>query len=112
METLKPASVAWSEVAPGTVPLAITFTSATRDLTLATSGRVFYTNAAGVRVFWAMTVSGTPTARSATMVHMFTTGDLTEAMVTDGLHLHGLCTINGVEYPDMAEPFWLPVVMA
>jgi hypothetical protein len=109
MQTVKAISLLASTLCPGTQAIKIRFTSATRDMTLATSGRILYVDDDDVRHFWSMTLVGTPTTTEAVMQHVVVADDLNSTMVDTSISLRGLCTIDGVERLDEAVPFLLPV---
>ena len=114
----RPVSRLASTLVPGTQELVIRFTSATVDMTGATSGRFIHldseghpaVDALGAVIYWDATVSGTPTTREAVLVHAFGADDLTAAMENTDVPMRGLCTVNGVELLDEPLPFLLPVV--
>lgn len=116
--TTKPISVAWCTDASGVVPFDATIQSTSHDLTHATAARLIWVDAqgwvgpAGATVSWAMTLKSgaAQTATQCVMTHLLVTGDVVAAMVGQSIRAHVWCTVSGVEYPDIAEPFLIPIL--
>ena len=108
----KPISYLATTLTTGTVQHKITITTkpGEPDLTGITGGRVRYTSPAGVVSYWACTVSGTPTPRSADLVHAMVTGDLDPLDVGNAISLRALYTVSGTEYLDGPEAYTMPVL--
>lgn len=114
----KPISVAWCTDASGTVAFDADIISALHDMTTATSARLRWVDTlgwvgtAGATVYWAMTLkAGAPvTTGKATFEHLLVTGDAVTAMIGQSIKAHVWCTLSGIERPDVADPFYIPVV--
>lgn len=107
------ASVLWCTLAPDTEYLEVTFTTSAngRDLSGVTGGKVYTIATDGTATLWgALTVYGTPSAHRAVCRHLFTTGDLTLAMIGTSLTMRAFYTIASVDYPDGPDPFTMAVV--
>ena len=81
------------------------------DLTGITGGRVRYVNPVTQLVaYWPLVVSGTPTTRSAVLVHAMVTGDLDPADIGTSVALRALYTVGVTEYIDGPEAYFMPVL--